>query len=273
MRDRSNRRKVVARPVACRLRKSRRGGVFRNLLILLVLAGAGGGGAWYYFSQQAEVEVRPLTAVVTRGPFAHVVTEKGEVESSSNIEVRCEVQTKGSSGTAILEIVPEGTLVAKGDLIARLDSSSLESEYNQQQIKVNASQAIVIKARSTVETAKIAREEYLHGTFKQEEQTLLSEVSVAEENLSRAQDYAAYSRKLSAKGYVTPLQLEADEFAVEKAKMELEAAKTRLEVLGKYTKLKMLATLEADIEAANATLQSEEQNLRLDQDKLKLIEE
>lgn len=273
MTDPSQRRFRQAGRPSFQIGRFRRGGIVRGLLGLIVLAALGGGGGWYYFGQQTEAEVRPLTAKVTRGPFSHVVTEKGEVESSSNIEVRCEVQTKGSSGTSILEIVPEGTIVEKGDLIARLDSSALESEYNQQQIKVNASQAIVIKARSTVETSKIAREEYLHGTFKQEEQTLQSEVSVAEENLSRAQDYAAYSRKLSAKGYVTPLQLEADEFAVEKAKMELEAAKTRLDVLGKYTKLKMLAQLEADIEAANATLQSEEQNLRLDQDKLKLIEE
>lgn len=253
--------------------RSRRGGIVRTLLVLVALAAAAGGAGWYYLQQQAEAEVRPLTAKITRGPFAHIVTEKGEVESSSNIEVRCEVQTKGSSGTAILEIVPEGSLVDKGDVIARLDASSLESEYNQQQIKVNASNATVIKARSAVETAKIAREEYLNGTFKQEEQTIQSEVAVAEENLSRAQDYAAYSEKLAAKGYVTPLQLEADEFAVEKAKMELEAAKTRLEVLRKFTKLKMLAQLEADIEAANATLQSEDQNLRLDQDKLKLVEE
>lgn len=267
------RRRLDTPSIAVCRGRSRRGGAVRTLLVLLAIAGATGGGAWYYFGQQTETEVRPLTATVTRGPFSHVVTEKGEVESSSNIEVRCEVQTKGASGTSILEIVPEGTIVDKGDLIARLDSSSLESEYNQQQIKVNASQAIVIKARSTAETAKIAREEYLNGTYKQEEQTLQSEVSVAEENLSRAQDYAAYSRKLAAKGYVTPLQLEADEFAVEKAEMELEAAKTRLDVLRKYTKLKMLATLEADIEAANATLQSEEQNLRLDQDKLKLVEE
>ena len=47
-----------------------------------------------------------LTAEVTIGPFLNRVLEQGEVESSSSVEVRCEVRSRNSSGTNILEIVP-----------------------------------------------------------------------------------------------------------------------------------------------------------------------
>ncbi len=39
----------------------------------------------------------PTTAISDRGPFDHIVLEEGEVESSSNIDVLCEVKTRGSS--------------------------------------------------------------------------------------------------------------------------------------------------------------------------------
>ena len=58
--------------------------------------------------------------------------------------------------------------------------------------------------------------------------------------------------RLAAKGYVNQLQLEADKFAVEKSRKELDAAKTKLKVLDEYTKAKMLKQLESDIAIAKA---------------------
>ena len=81
-----------------------------------------------------------------------------------------------------------------------------------------------------------------------------SEVFVAEENYRRAQEYVRYSERLAAKGYVTPIQLEADRFAVEKAQKELDVSRTKLEVLRHFTKQKMMKQLEADVKTAEARL-------------------
>ncbi len=51
-----------------------------------------------------------LTDRVKVGVFTHDVVERGDMESSSNVEVRCEVTSRASSGTSIIEIVPEGYL-------------------------------------------------------------------------------------------------------------------------------------------------------------------
>ena len=39
------------------------------------------------------------TVPVRLAPFQYTVTEKGEVESSNSVEVRCEVKSRNSAGT------------------------------------------------------------------------------------------------------------------------------------------------------------------------------
>jgi HlyD family secretion protein len=216
---------------------------------------------------------RVIVQKVERGTFEHIVTEPGELESSNNVEVRCEVEARGSTGTVILEIVPNGAEVNVGDFLVRFDSSALLQERNQQQISVNDAKALVIQSRTALDTAEISKKEYVEGTFTQEEQLLLGELFVAEENLRRAEEYAKYSERLAAKGYVTSDQVEADKFAVEKGKNDVAAVNTKLKVLREYTKAKQLKTLDAAIETADGKLKSDKFTLDLAEEKLKHLDE
>ena len=243
------------------------------IVAVLVLLGLGV-GAYALLAGNWGNEALPdvITQPVSRGPFLHEVVERGEVESSRNVEIRCQVKSRNSAGTAIIEVIPEGTQVKEGDLLVKLDASALEQEIVQQQIVGNTSQAIMIQAKNTFEAAQIARKEYLEGTFIQEEQLIQNEIIVAEENLRRAQQYAKYSEQLAARGYVTALQLEGDQFAVEKAKNELETAQTKLRVLRDYTKAKTLKQLDSDIRTAEAQWESEKSSYELELKKLKELE-
>jgi multidrug efflux pump subunit AcrA (membrane-fusion protein) len=78
---------------------------------------------------------------------------------------------------------------------------------------------------------------------------------------------------LFTKGYVTELQLEADSFAVEKAKKDVETARTKLKVLEAFTKVKMLKQLESDILTFNAQWEAEKSSHELESNKLKDIED
>jgi multidrug resistance efflux pump len=208
---------------------------------------------------------------VALGDFVHDITERGNVESASNIDIRCEVESRGSQGTMILELIDEGTYVEPGDVLCTLDSSSLQQDLVQQQIVCNSSEAAVIQARNSFETAQIAREEYLNGTYVETKLRIAGEIFVAEENLRRTEQTLAYTEKLSARGYVTELAVEADKFAVEDAKKKLEQKQTEMVVLDKYTKEKMLKQLEADIKTTEARFKSEEHSYQLDKEKLKDI--
>ena len=207
-----------------------------------------------------------------RGPFFHDITERGELESANNVEIRCEVKAMGYTGTTLLEIVPEGTVVQPGDILAKLDSSGLENDRTRQMMAVANSEADYIKARTTHETAVLNKEEYLQGKYLELQKGVQGEVLVAKENLRRAEEYLAYSKKLKSKGFITGSQLEADAFAVQKAGYDVAAADKKLEALEIYTLKKMEKSLDADIEAAEARLKAQQHSYELEQTKLADIE-
>jgi len=254
---------------------SRRSGLaVGKLLIGLAVVSLAFGFGWWKFAPQAwgTVEEKPLVGNVVVGRFLHEIVERGDVQSSSNVEVRCEVQMRTlASGTAILEIVPEGTVVEAGDFLVRLDDSTLQNDLTLQQIDCNASQALVIEAQTAVETAELSLSEYRSGTFKQEEEQFQSEIFVAKENYRRAEEYLKYSQRLAGKGYVTPIQLQADQFAVEKAQKELDVAETKLKVLQTYTREKMLKQLEAAVRTAEARLLAAQETDSVEQSRLNHI--
>lgn len=210
----------------------------------------------------AEAEAA-LTAPVTVGPFEQHVIESGEVESSSNLEIRCEVDV-GSAGITILEIVPEGTYVKENDFLVRLDDAALKDKMIGRQIDVNTSKASLAQSKADKESAVLELAEYESGTFIEQEEQMESEIFVAEENHRRAKEYLLYSERLSQKGYVSEVQLEADRFAVEKSQKELEVAKTKLDVLRKYTREKMITQLKAKIETTKAKFSAAERTYNID---------
>jgi multidrug efflux pump subunit AcrA (membrane-fusion protein) len=249
----------------------RRGSVLVLALVALAILTVLGGGAVYYLTRgSSDKEEKPLTAVAEIKPFEFVVVEQGEVESSENVEVKCEV--KGFNGsTALLWVIPEGTQVKEGDLLVTLDASSLEQQKLQQEVLTNTAKALVVQSQNLYEAALIAREEYLEGIFKQEEQLIQSEIFQAEENLRRAQIAGRTGAKLADRGLATPQQMEAEKFAVEKARLELDSAQTRLRGLQEYTKTKMLKTLESDIATQKAKWDSDLKSYEIEQQKLKDI--
>lgn len=254
---------------------TRRGNVVLRLMLVLAVVVGAGWLAMNYLPRDgsnASLDAAMLTEV-TRGDFELLITERGEIESVGDVEVRSEVKSQNTPGLSILRIVPEGEMVKEGDFLIELDSSALQEDRTKQKIAVNTAEALLVEARNLYETAEITLEEYREGVFVQERQTLESEKFVAEENLSRAEEYLEYSKKLASKGYVSDLQLEADAFAVDKSKKELDAAKTKLDVLDKFTKAKMLKQFQSDVLITKARWEAEKNSLQLELDKLHEIED
>lgn len=222
--------------------------------------------AWWITGDGSEdsFAIQPLWEEARVAQFVLEITEPGEVESAENIEIRCEVRSRSSSGISILEIVPEGTLVKKGDFLVRLDDAALQKDLLQQRIAVYQSRASLVKARADLEAAVLSLDEYLSGSFKQEEEQLESSEFVGKENLRRAEEYFLYSKRLAVKGYVSAVQLEADQFAVEKARKELDLAQTKLEVLRVHSRKAKVNDLNASIHTSEAKLKSVENSYELE---------
>ena len=93
-------------------------------VVIVVIAAAL--GWWFWGRGNGSRAPQLLISRVSKGPYDFVVIEQGQVESESNVEVKCEVRSRGGGGggsssggggggggggVTILEVIPEGTMV------------------------------------------------------------------------------------------------------------------------------------------------------------------
>jgi multidrug efflux pump subunit AcrA (membrane-fusion protein) len=251
----------------------RNGNVKVTIIVALLLCATVVGGSLYFRQADKSVALSAdaLTYETFRGDFVSTVNESGDIESSRNEEIRCEVKSQGKAGTAILEVIQEGTTVKKGDFLCQLDDSVLKDQLVEQKIKVAQDRASVIQARSDLDTAKRILNEFEEGVYAQELAALKAEVALAEETSRRSIQVEEYSRTLNRKGYITRTQLEADEFAREKANLDEKLAKQKLAVYEKFTKDRMVAEFSAEIEKQQANLEAADYTWELSQAREKEI--
>jgi RND family efflux transporter MFP subunit len=113
-----------------------------------------------------------LTATVAEGDFEVTVTSAGELRATAFVEIQgpANAQQAGAFQMKIASIVPEGTLVTKGDVVAELDRSTLatklqETALNVQKAEAQYEQAMLdstltlSKAREDLRTMELALEE------------------------------------------------------------------------------------------------------------------
>ena len=208
------------------------------------------------------------THVAQRSELLVTLTEDGNVESADNLDIKCEV----AGGSTILWIIDDGQNVQQGDLLVRLESSQLEEQISLQKILYEKARASRIQADRDFESAKISVQEYLEGTFRQSLQDFESKITIAMANLRSAENSLEHTERMFRKGYVSPLQLEAQQFAVERAKLDLASAKTAKDVLERFTKPKMLTSLQAQQAATEAKKNSENASFELEEARLHRLE-
>lgn len=247
----------------------RRGGWGRMLLALALVAAVAAGvyGYSHLNSSPRASTGAMLTHVVQPGDLLITVTEDGNLESANNVDIKCEV----AGGSTILWLVKDGKLVEKGEELARLDSSQLEDQINQQKINYEKARANLVQAEKDYNVARIAVQEYLEGTYRKELQELEKQITIAMENLRSAENMLQHTQSMFRKGYVSPLQLETQQFSVERAKLDLATAQTAKEVLEKFTKVKTLQDLESKRDTAEARKNSERAAFELEESRLKRL--
>ena len=97
-----------------------------------------------------ENEVRPLLSGSLDGIQVEFV-EPGEIESAEILKLE-EVRSRSSSGISILEIVPEGTVVKKGDFFGEI--IFLQKDLLARRISVHQAKAALVKATADYEASQ-----------------------------------------------------------------------------------------------------------------------
>ncbi len=224
--------------------------------------------ASYEFETWPWPETRPLreqyeVRTVSRMTLAPILSAPGRVESSRRTLVRCQLENLAGSGStsggasSIISLIPEGTPVKKGDLLARLDSSTYEEMLRQQEILVEQAKATHLQARLNYEIAQLAVREYVEGTVYETVQQMEGSLAMARSDLTRAQQRLEWTKMMNQKGYASVAQIETDKATVTTADLALQRQLGTYDLFNRFSMPKMKKTLQGDVTAAQTSLSNE----------------
>jgi len=246
------------------LPKSRRIPFVVAVVLIAAVAGYIGWGKWGKASPLASIQ---LYTVLPKS-FPVILQEKGELDASNSIDIRCELE----GHPTIIYLIPEGTQAKKGDVLVELASDTIVDAIRDGEIKEVTAKAAyeaavkgleilqdenaskIRKASLDSDLAKTALEKFTLGDSVQSRQVAQLAMEKAKSVLKRAQDTLTDSKELFRQSFLTRLELDKDEFAVYEANQDLEKAKLALEVLEKYS-------IPMDLEKAKSVVTEAEKEL------------
>lgn len=154
----------------------------KRWIILLVIALAALVVAGFFLQardeEQAELVVQP-----ERGPFQVAVATSGELRAKNSVKI---YGPQGARQAQIYQmkiqrLVPEGTVVKKGEFVAELDQSELATKIQDVQIALQKAESQHEQARlDTLMTLSKARDEQVNLRYAMEEARLRKEQSIYE---------------------------------------------------------------------------------------------
>lgn len=238
------------------------------------------GGLWKYRQPAAprfDLTGHPR-AVAQRTRLQLSLRAPGRVESAQRTLIECEaealsVASRGRSfsaggSTTILNIVPEGSTVKKGEVLCELDSSEYEELTRQQQIAVDQSQADYDAARLDLEAQEINLREYSEGLLKQQREGYVGRVSLAEAEVQRQRERLEWTRKMAEMGYVPESRVRAESGTLDRTLLDLGMTRRASVNLDKFVAPRTIITLESRLAAYRSVLAYHE--LRLNRNKERL---
>lgn len=146
-------------------------------------------GAWLLARGPAKADTR-VVAQVKRGEFKVIITTSGELRALKFVQIVApqNAQQANQYQMKITSIVPEGTVVKAGDVVAELDRSGIAARMSDVSLALQKAQAVYEQAMldSTLNLSK-AREDIRTMELGLEEKKLAKEQSVYEAPTVRRQ--------------------------------------------------------------------------------------
>jgi multidrug efflux pump subunit AcrA (membrane-fusion protein) len=232
----------------------------RSLFVLGMIAAVATSVALIAGVGSSQDEGPKLTHTVTRGDLLVTVTAQGILESSENVEIKCQVR----GFNTIIWVIESGSMVEAGDELVRLDSLLIEEQIDERTKYAHWSQSAADRSEATVASSALAVTEYEEGTYVSELMTLEKDLAVAESNLVSARNILEFTELLHESRYIGEIELEQRQFEVQQAELSVELLKTRIKVLKQFTQAEMMQTLKGNLAASLATHKANDERARAD---------
>jgi RND family efflux transporter MFP subunit len=213
---------------------------------------------------------------VLRGTFNVTLTENGTLVAKDSQKL----STGTDSGSKLTFLVEEGKQVEQDEVLARLDTTELETDQQQIALDIVQGDANLENSRTeleiqktdnaaTIEKTGIALdksrkelERYRDGDSPGERRKLEIAIKEAETGHSRSQKKYQDSQLLFEQDYINRAQLDQDQIEFERSVVQLDGAHRDLAMFEKYTlpmttAEKEVAVRDAEREARNADLRAQ----------------
>ncbi len=134
----------------------------------------------YWWWRPAATEVGEIYTTVQRGEFKISVTTSGELEAQNSVRIQGPTGMRAAQiwEVKINRLVPEGTVVQKGEFIAELDKSQAMDKMRQGQTELTKAESQYTQTQlDTALTLREARDNLVNLRFAVEEKKLILEQS------------------------------------------------------------------------------------------------
>ena len=180
---------------------------------------------------------------------------------------------RGPGGsTTILTVLPEGTVVKKGDVLATLDGSALVELLRQQQHHHRAgAEPAICRHNSTMRSCSgSSRLPRRHRAGDGQGYGRVS-IALARSIYLRAVDHLTWTERMRSKGYSAGA-IVSEEHAVAQLALALEQKLTTLELFQRFTLRKTEKNLQGQVKSAETALGNETLRLQRQLERLELYQ-
>ena len=219
-----------------------------------ILAGLGIVGAVAYLGilpawTGADRGERPLVSIAKKATLTITVSERGSVESQVTVDGICDLN---GAQNKISYLIPEGTMVKKGDIVAKFDGSEIQKNIAQQEIKYkqatariettqqemeiqrNKGESDIIAAKVELVLAELDLEKYQKGDYPAEFTKQEGEMSLKKKDVEAETAKLEQYKALMKKGFKTPEDVRIQNSTLAAKELDYSSSKQFLEVKQKY---------------------------------------
>lgn len=207
-------------------------------------------------------------ATATRSAFDIVTVATGDLQAKKQIELRNQLDSRAT----IIEVVPEGTLAKKGDVLVRLNAEEIQTEIDEQILRVRTAETQVVAAEAAFEIqkneneskrrqaelklalARLAFNQWQNGDHVQKTKDLELALEKAIRDLERLKQKFDQSSDLYAQQFLSFNEYELDRIQLLEAEAALKRAELAKVTYEQYEFEKEQKSKTSDVEEAEAEL-------------------
>jgi len=253
------------------LRRAHRGSLLIKLGVgLVVVAGLAIGGIIWFSPSGSEKTAASEAAIqrVEHRTFDVVLTANGDLQAGQETVLRNPLEKP----TAIVEIVPEGGMVKKGDVLVRLSTDAMQSDLDRELLDLESAKSATVRAENnlaiqesdnastartaaiTLDLAKLELNKWEEGDDSEMIKELELDIDAGTREVTRLQEKYDRAVKLFEKEFLSSDELKRDELELIRQKSELAKSEKRQEVYMTYERKMKRTKLTSDIQEAEAEI-------------------